>query len=306
VKWLLFAITLTSCLPSDTRPTPGEAFVTLRGSATIKNGIPGTALSDGWSISFSRFLVSLGGASFGGDGCTAYENDFYRRIFDASVLEPQKVAQKFALGTCELGFRVSTPDSDSILSAGVTERDKTLMRTGGTDPYSNGLAGVSIYVSGAATKGPVTKTFTWSFRGRRVIYGGCSTELAAAPTLYTFASGGQQTVELGVTGEPLFASALDPSKAKLRFDPYARADDEFGDKNGDVTLEELGKMTLADAGIVLDDLQQAGDAGVLGGDASATVVKTFEDFVYLGLFPHVIGLGPHGYCGVQISKPRDG
>ncbi|MGZ3448892.1 MAG: hypothetical protein ACXWUG_05145 [Polyangiales bacterium] len=308
MKWLLLAFLLTSCLPSDTRPTPGEADVTLRGSESIKSGIPASAFSDGWSITFNRFLVTLGGASFGGDNCTAYENDFYRRIFDGSVLDSQKVAQKFALGTCEFGFRVSTPDADTILMTGVTEQDKSMLRTGGTDPYSNGLTGISIYVSGKATKGAVTKTFTWPFRGRRVVYGPCVPDITTLTTgsapLYTFTGSSQQVVELGIRGEPLFASSLDPKKAKLQFDPYARADDEFGDKNGDITLDELGKMTLMDAGITVEDtVDPEADAGTPDGGVPG--FKTFEDFVYLGLAPHVVGLGQHGFCGVQISKPRD-
>jgi hypothetical protein len=279
-------------------------MVTLRGSETIKSGIPASAFEDGWAITFDEFLVSLGGASFGGDGCTAYENDFYRRIFDASVLEPQKVALKYALGTCEFGFRVSTPDSDSILSAGVTEQDKTMMRTGGTDPYSNGVAGVSIYVQGKATKGDLTKTFHWSFRGRRVVYGGCSPDFSAVPQLHVFTAGSEETVELGIRGEPLFFSALDPNRAKLRFEPYARADD-LGDKNGDVTLDELAKLTLDDAGVTLADLAPPGDAGAPSSDAGLPPFMNFEDFVYLGLFPHVVTLGQNGWCNVQFNKPRD-
>ena len=85
----LATATAPSCLPVDTRPPPASVLVTVRGAAHIKEGIPAASLQDGWSITFDRFLISLGQAELQGDACTPYSDADYRRIFDGRTSSPQ-------------------------------------------------------------------------------------------------------------------------------------------------------------------------------------------------------------------------
>ena len=303
---LACAMTL-ACLPTDTRPPPATVNVTVSGSNLVKNGIPGSAMEDGWSVSFERFLASVGNASLGGDACVPYSEADYRRIFDLRTVEPQKLSVLYALATCDFRFRVNNADTDSILGAGVTEEDKTLMRTPGSDPYSGTQpTGVSIYVKGSATKGSITKKFAWSFRPRRLEFRDCRAAPGLPPMRLSLTSSESVTLDVQLHGEVLFQDRLDTAKAKLRFAPFAAADDKYGNGDGEITLEELGKVSLDDAGITPDDLTQ-NDAGVMSdGDAGIAAFKTFEDFVYLGLFPQLARLGPNGTCNSSVGRPRGG
>jgi hypothetical protein len=40
------------------------------------------------------------------------------------------------------------------------------------------------------------------------------------------------------------------------------------------------------------------------GTNTVTDWTTFEDFVYVGLFPHVVGYGPNGSCTAQLAPAR--
>ncbi len=280
------------CLPVDARPTPASVLVTVSGDPQVKNGIDGSR-TDGWSITFDKFVVSLGKVTLNGDPCTPYTDADYRRIFDARTLEPQKVSISYALGTCTLGFRISNPDQDTVLSSGVTDDDVTLMRTEGSDSYA-GTSGISVYVKGKAQKDAVSKTFTWGWRERRVSVDGCTRVPGGATEELVLHGDDAVVVDLHLHGEVLFRDRLDPATAKLRFAPYALADDVYGDANGDVTLDELGKMTLAQAGLT--------SADVTTGDAGTPSWTTFEDFEYLGLFPQIVGLGETGTCVATIKQ----
>src|SRR5260221_2791782 len=135
-----------------------------------------------------------------------------------------------------------------------------------------------------------------SFRNRRVRYTDCSEVPGGKVVSFNLVGGRSSTIVLGLRGDVLFRDRLDPATAKLRFDPFARADDDFGDHDGAVTLDELSKMTLAQAGI--------GTAELTVGTDTVTTWTTFEDFVYVGLFPHVVGYGAVGPCTAALAKPR--
>lgn len=292
-----------ACLPPDTRPQPGHLLVTVGAAAHNQSGLP--AFDDGWTVTFDRVLVSMGGGTIGGSGCTSYTDAFYRRLYDAQAAVfagKQKLVELYGLGTCDLGFRVSSPDDTSILMAGVTPADPVLMRAPGGDAFVKSGA-MSMFVKGSATRAGVTKTFTWPFRERRVVYGGCA-PLPGAPAEQLSLDGDSQLqVDLVIDAAALFQDHLDPSKAKLHFQPYADADTK-GDGNGDVTLDELAKVSLADAAVTVDP--PAVDAGVPPPpDAGVESWKTLADYVYLGLFPRMVRLGEEGTCGVSIAPPRN-
>ena len=287
-----------SCLPEDTRPTPTTLNVTVTGSPYVNAGIPSNAFEDGWSMTFERVLVGIGNSGVNGGACTDYAETNYTRLYDASVVAPQKLSLIYGLGTCNFNFRLRNPDTqNTIAMQGVTDDEMTTMLTpvAAADRYTlKDTTGVTLWVRGSATNGTATKTFDWSFRVRRVNIRDCE-ELDG--TYFSLDMPGGNTIALDVEIHPeaLFQDRLDWATAHLRFAPFAQADDKFGNADGVVTLDELNAMTLADAGVTPDDEQTFEDAGVddagddsgLGDASTSRSWTTFEDFVYLGLYPRV-------------------
>jgi hypothetical protein len=298
---VLVGLACGSCLPRDTRPVPASLAVSAVGSAPLLGAHGSVLTADGWSVTYDRFLIAIGGASLGGDACTSYYDADYRRVLDMQTPGAQKVGLVYALGACDFGFRVSGPDSDAVLGAGVSAADAALMGTPGSDRYTTNR-GVSLYARGSATRGAVRKAFAWEFR-QRVGYESCvSTALPPGSSTFELASGEPVTLSIAIHGETLLLDSLDVSRAALRFDAIASADDRYGNHDGEVTLDELGLVPLAavagpskgDAGA--SGVGPGGDASAADGgastyraapDAGATTFATLEDFVYLGLFPKV-------------------
>ncbi len=277
-----------ACLPHDTRPPPASVLVTVTANEELLGGIPST--EDGWSIGYQRFLVSIGGVSLDGKSCNDYSDARYGRVLDVQNPAPQKLSISYALGQCDFGFRISNPSADSLLGEGTTDADKTFMRTPGTDLYSLNQ-GVSIYVEGTATRADASKRFAWTFR-QRVRYEQCALEVDGN-RMQGLALAERDAVEVPIEmhGEALFQDGLDPTGAKLRFDPVAAADTTFGDNDGEVTLNELGKVKLSDIGFTAD-----------GG---TTEFKTLEDFLYLGVFPAIARYRGEGICEPKFGSNPD-
>ncbi len=157
----------------------------------------------------------------------------------------QKVSVIYALGHCEVGFRVSSPNADTVLGASTTDADKTMMRTPGSDAF-NDQAGTSIYVEGRATRGDAVESFAWSFR-YRARYDRCATTPAlsgspmAAPGI-DLRSNVAESLLVEVSPGVLFADALNTTVAQHRFQVFADADAVTGNGDGVVTLDELARV----------------------------------------------------------------
>ena len=171
----------------------------------------------------------------------------------------------------------SSPQENSLVGAGVTEADKGLMRVPATDPWQTNQA-ISYWLEGSAEKGAVRKTFSFRFRKERLIHSDCSFDGA---TTFPLGESEQRTLALTVKPEVLFLDGKTAATAQLRFDPFAAADD--GD--GVLTLEELSKRTLADAG--LTDVDPAW--------------KSLGDLLYLGSFPQLVRTTT-GVCSTPERK----
>lgn len=284
MRRLLFATTfMIGCLPVDTRPPPAEVLVTLRGAATT---IGGVTTVDGWNIRFERVLVTVGGSDLEGDDCDEYADAGYYRILDGRIAAPQKVGLMYGLGACTFELSARNPEFDSLLGEGVTEADKTAMRTPGTDPF-NENAGITFLVVGSAEREGVRKTFDWKLRKPRVSYDECVID---GQKTFTLSQNVPATIDLQVHAEVLFHDRLDLERATLRFDPIAAADD--GD--GAVTFEELTKVPLAEAPVSFDVNEETKDW------------KTLGDFVYQGLFPRIVRPGDRGTCTMATGRRMGG
>lgn len=280
-RLLLALVALIGCLPEDTRPPPGLVTVTFRGADATVDGL---TTSDGWSVRFDRVFVTIGGSDIEGDGCTEYADADYFRILSGLSKTPQKVGLIYGLGTCSFELRARNPEADTLLGEGITEADKTLMR----DPVSDKReerSGITFWIRGRAERTGVTKTFDWRYRHRRVAYNEC--EIDGVDT-FTLAGDEEKPIEVRVHAAVLFQDHVEAEKARLRFDPIARAD---VDADGVVTLDELDQLTLKDAGIDLRDVE------------GAERWKSLGDLVYQGLFPQLMRVGEGGHCNPR-PPPR--
>jgi hypothetical protein len=311
---VLLALEAGSCLPKDTRPVPGSLYVSVTPDPRLLGGAASVSTSDGWTVSYDRFLISLGRVSLGGESCSSYYNADYRRVLDEQVGGSQKLGLVYAIGQCDFSFQISGPEATSLLGSGVSPADLSFMGAPGTDAYATNR-GIGVFAKGKATKGAATKTFAWAFRAR-VSYRKCQLEAGDAGTAgFDVESRAALSVDLKVHGEALFMDRADEETAALRFDAFARADDDYGNGDGAVTLDELANVPLsavstsrspgtADAGAV-DAGAEAGSAyerPETGAADAGAPWTTLADFVYLGLYPRVVRFGENGSCGTRVGN----
>lgn len=310
------------CLPTDTRPPPAEVEMTASSSAATREGI---TTSDGYDITFERVLASLGQPYVGDDNdeeggaCDQYSSPQYTRLFDFIAVEkPEKVGLAYALGRCPFGFVVRFPNPDAIISTGATYADGEYMRVPESDRYATD-AGISLYVIGSATKGAVTKRFSWEFR-ERMGYRECwvpESDGETKQTLLSLESGATAQVNIEMQAEALFRDQVDPAIGVLRFQPFADSD-----KNGDdeITLDELDGTLLADLApsYVYPDTPGEAPAGGTDGpepdvaflcadtEGVPVAVKTLGDYAYCAAAPSVARFQGIGGCKIAAGRrPRD-
>jgi len=293
---LLLSWGAVSCLPADTRPPPAAVLLDVSPNDASQKGVTSV---DGWSISIDRFFVGIGDASVG-DACISYSDAGYSRLLDAKRSEDQKLSILFGLGQCGLDYRISPPASDMLLGSGVTETDALLLATKGVDPpYVTQPAGASVDLTATATRGTSVEHLHWSFR-QRIRYRNCQTPVDGKPvTPLDFPSNANLTYHIALLPEALLRDDKTET-ASLRFDAIASADTMFGDADGNVTLEELGKVSL-------DMARQAGPYGVPDPDPatmSSMTIKTLEDYVYLVLLPMIPQFREPIVCEKPDTKPR--
>lgn len=225
------------CLPGDTRPEPGMLVVTVAPSDATKNGF---VTSDGWTITFDRFLTAVGDVDLDPDpdgadtSCNDYSETNYERLFDFTVAGEERVGVVYGLGTCSLEYRMRAPSDDVVLGTGADEDVAQLMRIEQPDAYTDG-ARVAVAAIGSATKDGVTKTFSWPFRRGYEVDRCAATAGEGYASVFRLRGGEEKTITLEVRAEELFRRApID--EAPLVFDSYAAAD---LDANGEITLTEL-------------------------------------------------------------------
>ena len=289
-----------ACLPKDTRPPPSIVLFTASPSEATQTGRLATETADGWSIEFSRVLVSIGRVSLDGSDCSVYSDAGYARVLNLiGAPDSQKVSDSYALGQCDFGFAIGNPQSESPLGVGATADDLAFLRTAGTDHYG-GPTGISLFVAGKATKDGQKLSFSWPFRGR-ARYRECASFQGGKLTRgFDLKEDGEVTANVVIHAEALFAESIMAPDSALRFDAIASAD-ALGNADGEVTFDELRLVMLTDL--------QGGDAYVPNKTNQDVGIlwSTLEDFIYLGAAPNVARFQETGECDPQLGdQPRGG
>ena len=193
-------------------------------------------VEDGWTIKFSKFLVVISEVNVGEEGKEPAAKLATPKLFDMHVPGPKPVVAFTDLPGkpyTNVGFAIAPQAAVAELGEGVTEADKQLM-------IQNGY---SVYVAGSFLKDGATKTFAWGF-STNTLYDRCKAEISGKETDgVVVTNGGNDAVELTIHGDHLFYDDLQSPDAKIRVDNIANAD---ADGDGEVTLEELSAVELAD------------------------------------------------------------
>lgn len=285
------------CLPKDNRPPPGNLLTTASSDSAVQQGFD---TDDGWHIQFTKFIVSPGHSSFhNGGACTSYSNASYEKVLNVLQAGSQKVNLIYALGTCDFGFRLTFPRSDALVGADVSAQDLLTMQTAGTDRFQTTISGANGYISGIASNQSQTKTFTWLFR-QSWTYQSCEvlTDAGLQTSLQLGAYEGE-TMDIMVRGEQLFQNVTPSYQVQLLFNPIAQADSQYGNNDGDVTLDELSNVPISLMAVSLGSALV--DFNVDGG---VPIPTDLESFVYQVLYPSMFHYDDSGQCTITPGQNR--
>lgn len=235
---------------------PGNVTFTTYGEDFIEKEIPASAFEDGWTVRYTKFLVTLGELKVANhDGDLAAERAD-ARVFDVHKPGPVDVASFTDLPAEEWNeVQYAIAPATNAAAANADAADVARMKA----------EGWSVYVEGSATKGTTTKTFRWGFK-TNTLYEHCENPDIGEGV--TVPSGGTETVQLTIHGDHLFFDDLQSPDAKMRFDALAAADKlGIAGADGEVTLEELEAVDLTE----LPSTQY--------GTGGAANVRNLRDFV---------------------------
>ncbi|MFE8595559.1 hypothetical protein [Archangium violaceum] len=234
----------------------GDVTFTTYGEDFIEKEIPAEDFEDGWTVKYSKFLVTIGELKVANHGGEVVADAAGAKVFDVHKPGPVTVVRFPALPAADWdAVSYAIAPSASAEAGNVSAEDMNLLKA----------KGWSVYMEGTATKGAVTKKFAWGFP-LNTLYEHCE-----HPDLgegLTVPNGGEETVQLTMHGDHLFFDDLQSPDAKMRFDALAAADKPgSGGADGEVTLEELEQVDLTELPV--------GQYGT-GGAAN---VRNLRDFV---------------------------
>lgn len=233
-KWLWIIALAAGC---GGQVGTGSLTVSASGEDGAKEGFPvaeggeSIAFADGWSLSFSKYLVSLGKLTVSASDGESAVSSSEVFVVDLSKGDP-------LLGTFDelparrwdrFSFEIVPPPADATRSDGVRAEDAALMTE----------AGFTYWMEGEATRGDETVTFAWGFAA------------ATKNADCTNGDDGKAGVVIGENStahaqltfhvEHLFWDALGAESAEMRFDPVAA----LADEEGHVSLAALATQSLA-------------------------------------------------------------
>jgi hypothetical protein len=229
-----FAVALSTLLGcgSDDDAGRGTAEITIWGEEYIEEGIPAEVFEDGWSVQFDEFLVMFTDihVSDGGKGGASFE---LTKLVDLVGPGPYSVARfdLEAQAWKQFGYTIAPAASADVLYETASDEQLERMLEGG----------YSVFVSGAATREGLTKTFAWGFTNT-TNYEECASEVDGKEVSgIVVSNGANEIVQITIHGDHFFYDDLASESAVPRFDAIALAD---SDDDGEVTLEELSAVKL--------------------------------------------------------------
>ncbi|WP_394823810.1 hypothetical protein [Pendulispora albinea] len=236
----LLVASLAACSSDDDKGggSGGKGTVTFTtfGEDYIEEQIPAEKFADLWTIRYKKFLVVFRDIRVARKGSAPVAQMAGSKLFD--MTRPgQKFIVQFpnvpANAYDHVSYEIGPIAEDTVIEGPATDADRAIMLAGG----------YSVYVDAEATKGSVTKKYTWGFK-TRTLYDECKGSVAGKEVEgVNVTNGGSDAPDLTIHGDHLYYDDLQDKEAKLRFDHIAGADKN---NDGTVTLEELSAVKLVD------------------------------------------------------------
>lgn len=207
----------------------GTITSTVYGEEFIEEGIPADVFADGWSIAFDKFLVSIGNtAAKAGEG-------------GAEVGEPGFFVVDLAQASGGEGYELATFDApagtyDHYGYRLAPNQAATAVNVAAADADAMKAAGYSIWLTGTATHGGVTKTFDWGF-AMKLTHGHCE--------LSEKIDGNAVTMQSTIHADHFFYDDAISPEPNVAFQLIADADGMgAAPADGAVSLEELAAVDI--------------------------------------------------------------
>jgi hypothetical protein len=255
---LLLLASLAACGDDDSSTSGDPTSANAKGTATfttwgeeyIEDGIPvdttpdnneADGFADGWSVKYSKFLVVFGGITVADIAGNVAASQTGSLLVDNTKKNPKDLVvfkDIPAKAYQRVSYQFRPADAQTTLVGEVAAADKDFM-------VQNGY---SLYVEGTGTKGSVTKSFKWGF-AQTTTYSECKAATEDGGTEgVVIVNGANDTSQLTTHGDHFFYNRLLASPDStiptlLRFETLASADDK-GDKNGEITFDELANTPL--------------------------------------------------------------
>lgn len=235
----LLASVLGAACGDDTGPSGGTGKVTFTtwGEEYIEEQIPAETFADGYSITYEKFLVSIGNITIADDSGAVAANEpgfFLIDHTEPGVKELISFDGLEAKGYSKVSYELNSAAAADITKIGkVTDADVALMSD----------SGYMVYVEGTLSKDGESKTFRWGF-SEPTLLEDCEGEVDGKTTEGVLVTdGGEDVVELTIHGDHPFYDDLQSPDAQVRGQAVFDAD---ADADGEVTQEELAMVQLVD------------------------------------------------------------
>lgn len=242
MKQQLFSLLCLTALVAACDETPSDQkYGSLALSTTSATAEKGFTSTDGWAIKLDHFYVSLPSVSVGGlDGVVTASAS--AQIIDQVAPGPKTLVEatvRAARAWDDVHFEIGP----AALTDGAPPSYAAPAAAGDSAVKVDRMVkeGLSLLVEGSATRGAVTKKFSWGFT-TDTSHTACAGEVngALVPGLVVPPEGGDGA-EIGMRADVLFSNTLGNPGAATSFDAFASAD---GDNDGTITLDELRAVTL--------------------------------------------------------------
>lgn len=235
----MVALALLGGCGDDGTSSGGEGTVTFTtwGEEYVEDEIPAEAFADGYSVTYSKFLVVIGNIVIADEsGAEAARHDGFFLVDHTSPGTKELVqlegleAKAYTLVSYETS-PAAAADIEPIGAA--SESDVELMAS----------EGYHVYVEGTLSNGTDSKTFAWGF-GEPTRLEECEGEIDGRLTSGVIVTnGGNDVVELTIHGDHFFYDDLQSPDAVVRGEAIFDAD---ADDDGEITLAELADVSLVE------------------------------------------------------------
>ncbi|WNG59839.1 hypothetical protein F0U59_37810 [Archangium gephyra] len=259
---VLVALTGASCEPV----AEGDVRVTMSGGDGTQRGYPSHLFQDGWSVQFTKYLVSLGDFTLTSATGETRTSGGHVLVDVQKGDIPLTELKGLTAGRWSVGFRVSPPGEDTTLpDGGASAEDLRMMRE----------RGYSYWVEGVAVKGGVgVYTFRMGFpvEARMVdCVNGVDGTLGIIVPESSVAE-----AEVTIHAEHMFYDRLGTHRGvELRFDAFAAS----ADAERVITPEGLAGQRLLDLRGPDGGELKDGEGRPVVYEPGAYTVRTLQEFV---------------------------